>query len=90
MVMPFLVSFLVSSVSQYSRKNSLPNPFCCLDYLELQLMFGALASAEEEVVEEEVDITFLPPKPKKKEKAKETKKKVAVKAAADAIEGGSR
>ena len=37
--------------------------------------FGALASAEEEVVEEEVDITFLPLKPKVKEK-KEKKKEM--------------
>ena len=51
--------------------------------------FGALASADEEVSEEEVDITFLPSKPKKKEKAKETKKKKAVKAAADAAEDAS-
>ena len=38
-------------------------------------VFGALASAEEEVVEEEVDITFLPLKPKVKEK-KEKKKEM--------------
>ena len=43
--------------------------------------FGALASAEEEVV----DITFLPPKPKKKEK-KEREEKATVQAAADAAE----
>ena len=51
--------------------------------------FGALASTEEEVVEEEVDITFLPPKPKEKERAKEKEKKAAVKAAADAAEGAA-
>jgi chemotaxis protein histidine kinase CheA len=49
--------------------------------------FGALASTEEEVVEEPVDITFLPPKPKEKRKAKEKKKETVVKAAADAAEG---
>jgi hypothetical protein len=49
--------------------------------------FGALASTEEEVEEETVDITFLPPKPKEKEKAKEKKKEAAVKAAAVAAEG---
>ena len=48
--------------------------------------FGALASTEEEVSEKEVDITLLPPKPKKKEKAKETKQKAVVKAATDAAE----
>ena len=46
--------------------------------------FGALASAEEEVAEEEVDITFLPPKPKvkeKNEKNEKEKEKTTVKAA---------
>ena len=47
--------------------------------------FGALASAEEEVVEEEVDIIFLPPKPKVKEKKEKKKEKTAA-AAADAAE----
>ena len=49
--------------------------------------FGALASAEEEVAEEEeVDITFLPPKPRVKGRKEKTKEKAAVKAAADAAE----
>ena len=55
--------------------------------------FGALAlapSTEEEVVEEEVDITFLLPKPKVKVKKEKKKEKAAVKvltkAAADAAE----
>ena len=53
--------------------------------------FGALASTEEEVVEEEVDITFLLPKPKVKVKKEKKKEKAAVKAAADAAEeAGSR
>jgi hypothetical protein len=46
--------------------------------------FGALASTEEDVVEEEVDITFLLPKPKVKVKKEKKKEKAAVKAAADA------
>jgi hypothetical protein len=55
--------------------------------------FGALASAEEkEVVEEEVDITFLLPKPKEKVK-EQRREKAAVRAAVDAAEkaaeGGS-
>ena len=54
--MPFIVSCLVSSVSQYSRKNSLLNLFfCCLDYLELQLAAGgsgARAEQSRSVIEE--------------------------------------
>ena len=54
---------------------------------------GALASAEEkEVVEEEVDITFLLPKPKEKVKEKRREKaavRAAVDAAEKAAEGGS-
>jgi hypothetical protein len=46
--------------------------------------FGALASTEEEVVEEEVDNTFLLPKPKVKVKKETKKEKAAVKAVADA------
>jgi hypothetical protein len=48
--------------------------------------FGALAPAEEEVAEEEVDITFLLPKPKVKVKKEKRKEKAAVKAAVDAAE----
>ena len=36
------------------------------------------------MVDESVDITFLPPKPKGKQKEKEKKEKAAVKAAANA------
>ena len=52
MVMPFLVSFFVSALSQYSRNNSLLNLFCCLDYLELQLLpaAGPAAGGPREVV----------------------------------------
>ena len=48
--------------------------------------FGALASTEEDVVEEEVDITFLLPKPKVKVKKEKKKKKTTVKATTDATE----
>ena len=48
--------------------------------------FGALASAEEELAEEGVDISFLLPKPKVKEKKEKKEKKATVKATTDAAE----
>ena len=52
--------------------------------------FGALASREEEVVKEEVNITFSLPKPRVKEKKEREKEKAAVKAAADAAEEAAK